>query len=145
MVVGTPVVNALEELHYALETMQSSYFQLWLGTWPESIDWTGAVLGTLMSASLYSLTRSLEYLLPIHTNCQARAQDSLWSKSWSYILSGWDTDNGRMLAEGQRVENEINKYFSQIVAYYFGENAFAIRLEAFDDMLWVVLGLAREH
>jgi hypothetical protein len=38
------------------------------------------------------------------------------------------------------VENEINKYFAQTTAYYFGEDAFAIRMQAFDDMLWVVLG-----
>jgi predicted alpha-1,6-mannanase (GH76 family) len=115
---GTPIVNALEELHYALETMQGSYFQLWLGTWPDSIDWTAAVLGTYMSASLYSLTRSLDYILP------------------------WQSTSGdsRMQVEGQKVENEINKYFSQSVAYYFGEDAFAIRLQAYDDMLWVVLG-----
>jgi len=110
------MVNALEELHYALETMQTRFFEVWLGTWPESIDWTGAVLGTFMSASLYSLTRSLEYALP------PTAQSSEQS------------------LEGQKVENEINKYFSQTVAYYFGENALQIRFEAFDDMLWVVLG-----
>lgn len=110
------MVNALEELHYALETMQTNFFELWLGTWPESIDWTGAVLGTLVSASLYSLTRSLEYALP--------------PSAQSKILS----------QESQKVDNEINKYFSQSVAYYFGENALEIRFEAFDDMLWVVLG-----
>lgn len=116
---SAPSVNALEELHYALETMQTNYFEIWLGTWPNSIDWTGAVLGTFMSASLYSLSRSLEYVLPLTAS---RLQSS-----------------GLSLEE-ENVENEINKYFSQSVAYYFGENAFEIRLEAYDDMLWVVLG-----
>jgi hypothetical protein len=111
---NTPSVNALEELHYALETMQTNYFEIWLGTWPDSIDWTGAVVGTFMSASLYSLSRSLEYVLPLTSS--------------------------HLQLEEQKVENEINKYFSQSVAYYFGENAFEIRLEAYDDMLWVVLG-----
>ena len=37
-------------------------------------------------------------------------------------------------------ENHINKYFSQLVASYFGQDAFALRQEAYDDMLWVVLG-----
>src|ERR1700760_821061 len=58
--------NALEELHHALQTMQDTYFQLWLGTWPTCIDWTAAVMGTYVSASLYSLTRSLDYDLPPH-------------------------------------------------------------------------------
>lgn len=34
----------------------------------------------------------------------------------------------------------IHRYFSHNIAYYFGENAFQIRNEAYDDMLWVVLG-----
>lgn len=37
-------------------------------------------------------------------------------------------------------ENTINKYFSQLTSSYFGQDAFAIRQEAYDDMLWVVLG-----
>ncbi|KAF2458411.1 hypothetical protein BDY21DRAFT_284415 [Lineolata rhizophorae] len=112
---GSPPINPLEELHYALETMQTHFFELWLGTWPNSIDWTGAVLGTYVDAALYTLTNSLEYILP--------------------TLEG-----AELPVEGQRVENEINKYFSQVISYYFGENDFAIRTQAHDDMLWVVLG-----
>lgn len=37
-------------------------------------------------------------------------------------------------------ENTINKYFSQLVGSYFGQDAFSLRQEAYDDMLWVVLG-----
>ena len=37
-------------------------------------------------------------------------------------------------------ENLVNKYFSQLIASYFGQDAFALRQEAYDDMLWVVLG-----
>lgn len=37
-------------------------------------------------------------------------------------------------------ENLINKYFSQAVGSYFGQNALAIRNQAYDDILWVVLG-----
>lgn len=36
-------------------------------------------------------------------------------------------------------DNEINKYFAQTTAFYYGEEAFAIRMQAYDDMLWVVL------
>lgn len=106
-------LNPLEQLHYALETMQSRYFELWLGQWPTAIDWTAAVLATFVSATLHSLTRSLEYII---------AGSERWVK------------------EGQRIENEISLYFSQVVAYYFGEDAFSLRMEAYDDMLWVVLG-----
>jgi hypothetical protein len=117
----------LEELHYSLEAMQQLYFQIWLGTWPSCIDWTAAVSGTHVSAALYSLTRSLDYDLP---------PPAANPHNFPYDPPG----SGGMLAEGQRIENEINKYFSQIIAYYFGEDAFALRMQAFDDMLWVVLG-----
>lgn len=97
--------------------MQDNYFAIWIGKYPSSIDWTGAVIGTFLSASLFSLTRSLEYILPPAS-----------------------TQPNTITLEGEKVENEVNKYFSQSVAYYFGEDAFSIRLQAFDDMLWVVLG-----
>jgi len=115
--IGDGLLNALEELHHALQTMQDTYFELWLGTWPNAIDWTAAVMGTYVSGSLYSLTRSLDYNLP-PGNQQPAA----------------------VTAEGSRIENEINKYFSQTISYYFGQDAFSIRNQAFDDMLWVVLG-----
>jgi hypothetical protein len=70
-----------------------------------------------VSAALSSLTRSLDYVL---TPAKQQSQ-------WATI-------------QGEKVENEINRYFSQSIAYYFGEDAFSIRLEAYDDMLWVVLG-----
>ncbi|KAH8680074.1 glycosyl hydrolase family 76-domain-containing protein [Tricladium varicosporioides] len=37
-------------------------------------------------------------------------------------------------------ENLVNRYFSQLIASYFGQDAFGLRQEAYDDMLWVVLG-----
>jgi hypothetical protein len=39
-----------------------------------------------------------------------------------------------------RKEEVISGYFSDVLAYYFGEDAFSIRNQAYDDMLWVVLG-----
>lgn len=44
------------------------------------------------------------------------------------------------LSSEKAAENIINKYFSQLVASYFGQDAFSLRQEAYDDMLWVVLG-----
>uniref|UniRef100_A0A093UY73 Mannan endo-1,6-alpha-mannosidase DCW1 n=1 Tax=Talaromyces marneffei PM1 TaxID=1077442 RepID=A0A093UY73_TALMA len=77
--------QTLKDMLYALDVMQDSYFEQWLGTWPDAL--TG-------------LPQSL------------------------------------MLA----YENLINGYFHQISSFYFGENAFAVRMQAFDDMLWIVLG-----
>ncbi|OCL02226.1 glycoside hydrolase family 76 protein, partial [Glonium stellatum] len=120
-----PPLNSLEELHHALETMQSDYFEIWLGKWPAAIDWTAAVMSTHVSAALYTLTRSLSYIMP---GTLAKDTPDMQKKSSELEL------------EGQRIENEINKYFSQIITYFFGEDHFAIRTQAYDDMLWVVLG-----
>ncbi|KAF7852950.1 hypothetical protein EAF04_010827 [Stromatinia cepivora] len=37
-------------------------------------------------------------------------------------------------------ENIINKYFAELIGFYFGQDAFSLRQQAYDDMLWVVLG-----
>ena len=109
--------NILEDLHYALETMQKSYFSLWLGKYTTAIDWTAAVMATHVSATLASLSRSRSYTMP----------------------GTFDRSN-KLDVEAQMIENEINKYFGQISSYYFGEDHFAIRMQAYDDILWVVLG-----
>ncbi|KAI9697156.1 MAG: hypothetical protein M1820_007891 [Bogoriella megaspora] len=108
----------LEDLHGSLETLQARFFAVWLGTWPDSIDWTAAVMGTHISGVLTSLTKTLRYLASHN-----KPSDEDQVSPNAYIL-----------------ENEVNKYFSQSLAYYFGEDAFAIRMQAYDDMLWVVLG-----
>jgi hypothetical protein len=109
--------NALQELHDALQVMQSEYFELWLGKWTTAIDWTAAVMNTHMIAALSTLSLSVPYTIPRPLVSQTKLD-----------------------VEAQLVENEISRYFSQTVAYYFGEDHFAIRQEAYDDMLWVVLG-----
>ncbi|KAJ5095756.1 hypothetical protein NUU61_005112 [Penicillium alfredii] len=37
------------------------------------------------------------------------------------------------------LENTVNHFFSHTSTFYFGENAFSLRNQAYDDMLWVVL------
>ncbi|CAI6334894.1 unnamed protein product [Periconia digitata] len=108
--------EALHDLHAAIEVMQTEYFSLWLGEWTKAIDWTGAVINTHFIAALSSLSNSLAYTFPRTPN------------ETSYPDS-----------EAQRLENEINKYFTHSIGYYFTEDILSIRNEAFDDMLWVVL------
>ncbi|KAJ4368553.1 hypothetical protein N0V86_009458 [Didymella sp. IMI 355093] len=107
----------LQDLHNGLEAMQSSFFSIWLGKYTTAIDWTAAVMATHVSATLASLSRSLTYTMP-----------------------GTFDKSKNLDVEAQMVENEINKYFGQIATYYFGEDHFAIRLQAYDDILWVALG-----
>jgi Glycosyl hydrolase family 76 len=99
----------LRALLNALDLMQDTYFDVFSGTWPSAIDWTAAVLGTHVSATLSSLVSSLK---GSNLSCSDRL-------AW---------------------ENIIAKYFAQISIFYFGENAFGLRHQAYDDMLWVVLG-----
>jgi Glycosyl hydrolase family 76 len=103
--------DSLTAMVLALDVMQDQYFEVWQGIWPTGIDWTCAVLGTYISAVLNTLSMSYEYVVTPEST------------------SPWK-DN----------ENLINRYFSQLIASYFGQDAFRLRNEAYDDMLWVVLG-----
>lgn len=100
----TGAYDLLQQTITALDVMQSNFYELWIGTWPSAIDWTGAVVNTAVSGALGTI-------------------------SWA--------DNE---TKGHDYSKTINKYFSHTTAYYFGEDAFSIRNEAYDDMLWVVLG-----
>jgi hypothetical protein len=90
--------------------MQDQYFSLWLGKYTTAIDWTAAVTNTYVSATLSSLSHSIDY-----------------------------NTSGTCGIYGHTIDNEINKYFSHTTAFYFVEEAFAVRMQAFDDMLWLVL------
>ncbi|KAK1148933.1 hypothetical protein N8T08_007608 [Aspergillus melleus] len=112
------------DLVYALNVMQDDYFELWQGTWPTAIDWTAAVMGTHVSGTLSSLTSAIEYLLssniPVDMNID--------------VIHTPAVDR-----HGQAFENLINHFFDHTTAFYFGEDEFAVRTQAFDDMLWIVL------
>ncbi|KAL2401720.1 hypothetical protein ABEF93_008058 [Exophiala dermatitidis] len=102
--------TVLRETLSALEVMQDTYFDIFTGTWPAAIDWTAAVIGTHVSATLASIVASL---------------DAASLSTCSDMLT-W--------------QNIIDRYFAHTSAFYFGENAFSLRNQAYDDMLWVVLG-----
>ncbi|KAI0882116.1 glycoside hydrolase family 76 protein [Annulohypoxylon maeteangense] len=108
----SPNLNVLADVLESMEVMQTEYFAPWLGTWPDAIDWTAAVMGTHVSGAVRSLSEALAHL------------NSKWEKFVDWKLQ----------------TNLVDKYFTQITAYYFGQDAFAIRNEAYDDILWVVLG-----
>jgi hypothetical protein len=101
--------SSLRDMLNALEVMQDTYFDIFSATWPDAIDWTAAVMGTHVSATLSSIVASLD---PSSSTCT----DKL---AW---------------------QNTVDGYFAHTLAFYFGENAFAVRNQAYDDMLWVVLG-----
>ncbi|KAH7406634.1 hypothetical protein DE146DRAFT_753195 [Phaeosphaeria sp. MPI-PUGE-AT-0046c] len=104
------------ELRHSLNTMQDLYFSIWLGKWTTAIDWTAAVMGTYVSATLSSLSQSIDYR-----------------------TSGTSNQDEETLRQSAEAENEINKLFSQSISSYYGEEAFSIRMQAYDDILWVVL------
>lgn len=53
--------------------------------------------------------------------------------SMSHSLNGTTSESDDYLT------NEMAKYFAQNMAFFYGENAFEIRMQAYDDILWVVL------
>ncbi|EEH48353.2 uncharacterized protein PADG_04437 [Paracoccidioides brasiliensis Pb18] len=119
---GAPT-DTLKKLLDALDVMQSSYFEIWEGTWPTSIDWTAAVLATHVSATLSALSTNLGAVL---------------NDSQPVAAGGFTTPKSEPF-DTLVYENLINHYFLQLSTFYFGENAFSLRMQAYDDMLWVVL------
>lgn len=108
------IANLRQDLKDALSIMQGQFFEVWLGRWPTASDWTGAVMSTHVAASLNALTRFKNHNDDGESNVFEREEDLF--------------------------EEETNAYFAQLTAYYFGEHAVAMRSQAHDDMLWVVLG-----
>ncbi|PGH05824.1 hypothetical protein AJ80_08272 [Polytolypa hystricis UAMH7299] len=120
-----PSDGTLQRLLNAIDVMQASYFEVWQGTWPSGNDWTRAVMGTQVSATLSALSWRLDdILLPSSRSDAAGGCHSPGSEPFDALA----------------YENLINYYFQQTSAYYFGENAIGLRQQAYDDMLWVVLG-----
>ena len=109
--VPTQLPATLEHVLDAMDVMQREYFEVFTGTWPSAIDWTAAVIGTHISATLSSLVSSMSY--------------SPTAEVCNNVLA-W--------------ENIFDRYFAHTSIFYFGENAFGLRNQAYDDMLWVVLG-----
>ncbi|MCJ1355165.1 MAG: hypothetical protein MMC33_005156 [Icmadophila ericetorum] len=107
--------QTLHALLQGLAVMQDRNFEIWQGTWPKAIDWTAAVMGTHISATLHAITADAS-------------------------LPSLEQENCALSANATVLENLINRYFTHITTFYFGENAFSLRMQAYDDMLWVVLG-----
>lgn len=109
-----PTSQTLRMMLDALDVMQSDYFSLWQATWPTGIDWTKAVVNTHVLSVLSLLSSTLDFTEDVpKLNCYDDAAMS--------------------------TENLISYYFQQTSAFWHGENFFGIRLQAYDDMLWVVL------
>ncbi|EAS33518.3 glycosyl hydrolase [Coccidioides immitis RS] len=108
----------------AMSVMQTEYFVIWQAKWPSANDWTAAVMGTQISATLSAISSSINYLL----SCTPGSTEA-----------GGVDDSGPGSLKVLEYENLINYYFHQATAFWYGENFFGLRLQANDDMLWVVL------
>lgn len=105
--------NIMDSLINAVDVMQTSYFQVWAGLWPTAIDWTSAVIATHIAAAMSTVSSSTNY--------------AIQPSSGDYALL-------------QKPESLINRFMSHLIGFYFGQDALTLRSEAYDDMLWVVLG-----
>ena len=98
--------------------------------------------------------RSLEATqetFPVMVNALEVMQSEFWDQATGIWPTGIDwtsavfsthisaTLNVMATYEATSYESEIEKYFSQVVSFYSGENVTALLGEKFDDMQWVVL------
>lgn len=100
-----------DEFQDTLSTMQSSTF--WNGTyWPATIQWIGAFLDTLVAASDRSFTNALE--------------------EYGGDVPGAHTST-------TSIQGEIQRYFSDVEAYYGDEDVIQIFGAAYDGALYYTL------
>ncbi|KAH7156484.1 hypothetical protein EDB81DRAFT_787192 [Dactylonectria macrodidyma] len=102
--------QVLEYAVEALAVLQDQYFHPDYATWPSAIDWTAAVVGTVVAGTLTTLSKFLPSI---------KLGDS----------SDWTAK-----------ENFISFYYAQLVGSYYGQDVLSIRGQAYDDILWVALG-----
>jgi hypothetical protein len=119
----------LEDALSALSTLQDTFFEPDYATWPSAIDWTAAVTGTVVAGMLTTLSKAIN----------------------TVDLAGVD--------DWRVKENIISTFYAQLVGSYFGQDVLSLRgqvnkvpyspnreiltdvtLQAYDDILWVVLG-----
>lgn len=98
----------LEDAYSALAVLQNVYYEATNGTWPTSIDWTGAVVETIISGMLSTMTKALDSV----------EDEYVWTQK----------------------EDLISTLYSHVTHSFFGQNATGILDQAYDDILWVVLG-----
>ncbi|KAH8597656.1 hypothetical protein B0O99DRAFT_650972 [Bisporella sp. PMI_857] len=101
---------------------------------------------TIASAERLDLPKQL----PLGSANSVASSNRIWPTSidWTsavigtYVASALTTlsTSFESLVDVKDNENMINKYFAQLVGSYFGQDAFSLRQQAYDDMLWVVLG-----
>ncbi|KAI9685131.1 MAG: hypothetical protein M1822_004718 [Bathelium mastoideum] len=93
--------------------MQYQYFNGC--TWPTSIDWTAAVLQTYLASSLISISSSTPYNVS-------------------------SPGSGSLTGQANYTDSLVNRYFDQIVHFYYAQHAEGLTTQKYDDMQWVVLG-----
>ena len=112
--------------------MQSAYFSLWLGKWPSAIDWTAAVAGTHLSEALDSFSIALS-LLPSEISSPGPISET------DPNLDLNSTPQPATLIPETSLQTIFAKYLPHLTITHYTQDAFSLRLEAYDDMLWVVL------
>ncbi|EEP76902.1 conserved hypothetical protein [Uncinocarpus reesii 1704] len=120
----SPVKGTLKWMLDAISVMQSNYFVIWQAKWPSANDWTAAVMGTQVSATLSALSSTLDLILR-HSPPSTAA-------------GGCDNPDSQP-RDALAYDNLIDYYFQQTATFWYGEDFFGLRLQAYDDMLWVVL------
>ena len=57
--VSADATQALDDAFAALSVLQNDYFDANNGTWPTAIEWTSAVVGTVVSGMLSTMTQAI--------------------------------------------------------------------------------------
>lgn len=92
--------EVLEDAYEALEVLQDEFFDADFGTWTSAIDWTGAVVETVVTGMLTTLTKSLKNV------------------SSDGVVDSWKAK-----------ENLLSSYFAEVINSYYGQDILSLRGE----------------
>jgi hypothetical protein len=94
-----PSIQILDDAYQAMIVLQEEYFDADYGAWPSAIEWTSAVIGTIISGMLTTLTKSYDSL--------KQQNQTTWAG----------------------LENIVSSTYAQVVGSYYGQDILSLRAQ----------------
>lgn len=94
--------SVLSDAFNALAVLQNTYYDTINGTWPNSIDWTGAVIQTILAGTVSTLSKSL---LSVERDYDWGQKERLISSLFSHVAHSFAGQNAVAILDEVRTRN----------------------------------------
>lgn len=98
-----PDAQILKDAFEALAVMQNEYFNPAKMTWPSAIDWTAAVVQTVLSGSMSTLTRSIDSVV---SDEEWKEKENLLSFLHEQVVSAYFGQ------DAEAIKGQVSKFFT---------------------------------